>query len=749
MSDLALYLFKAAGRPLYRKENLYLLAAERGSIVELAYNRVWVAAESFREGAIRRGTPAVVVFTDRPYSLLVPARHAEVADVLHAEETLRLQIRLGGWAGVEGADLADFTRRVKETNPSAPAQKFVVPKLDDARLLDYAGEMEDEGWRRTIDRLLAMSQESHQDPYRTSVFFRPLGVRAAGALRPARVQELEPGAPATLVLRFYNPHLSELDVSDHRLELLAAQDTLRVRGPERFPSIGEVQVELEALGGRPELAVQIGPVPVQHTLIVERFARARPAARPAEAGTGAAPEELLQLYEFVARHARWDSPDARLELLAWFEKLLPDEQRVLEARALLLLGRGSEDAAYAILRELDVERLGDEARLALFRLALVRAPGLSPGRHAVMLDLMAESRFEQFLAELESLDPRVLARLVPELLGHFPEDQLRQVMDRVARRVKTPEALAEIAHCLYVVTGDPGWAYDYLDGRRRTLRLSHAAVTDMLIELSAAGGAIEDPEIAGLAMHRIGYLIELDRLDEARALMKRARDGLSRADRDRLYHRVATRLARKRRPEQAAEVLVELAFAACDSGDLAEATESMERARGLLVRGPGQPMPEWLAEAVHRVEDAWKDCQELVEWRLSEDARRMQVLRERLSNRRILVAGGLRHPEWEDRLRGLTGAEIEWIERLQEEGEELERYAERIRTARYVLVVYRWQKTGQEPAQKLKAVCEAAGIRFAVATTSGLRGVEEAIWQHVGTVAYLEPAGIGHRGAEE
>src|SRR5690606_24507581 len=75
-----LYLFKAARRPLYRKENLQLLAAERGSVVDVWYNRAWVAPELWGEGAIRPGTPVVFVFADRPYTRFVPVRQGEVLE---------------------------------------------------------------------------------------------------------------------------------------------------------------------------------------------------------------------------------------------------------------------------------------------------------------------------------------------------------------------------------------------------------------------------------------------------------------------------------------------------------------------------------------------------------------------------------------------------------------------------------------------------------------------------------------------
>ncbi|HWP36030.1 MAG TPA: hypothetical protein VNL18_00610 [Gemmatimonadales bacterium] len=81
MPSPALYLFKAARRPLYRKENLQILAAERASVVDVWYNRGWVAPELFGGGgAVAPGTPVVFVYTDRPWTPFVPVRQGEVLD---------------------------------------------------------------------------------------------------------------------------------------------------------------------------------------------------------------------------------------------------------------------------------------------------------------------------------------------------------------------------------------------------------------------------------------------------------------------------------------------------------------------------------------------------------------------------------------------------------------------------------------------------------------------------------------------
>ncbi|HEX6938820.1 MAG TPA: hypothetical protein VF158_05370, partial [Longimicrobiales bacterium] len=220
-SSQTLYLFKAARRPLYRKENLQLLAAERGGVVDVWYNRTWVAPELWGAGRVTPGTRVVFVFTDRPYTLFVPVRQGEVLEAGMDELGLRLRIVAGNRVGVRDNDLAAYTRAVKEADPGGvPGARFVAPKRDDVELAAYYDAREDQGWKSVVANILAASKLAHDDPYRRSVFFRPLGLRVEGELHVARRVPLEPGARAALVLGFHNPHLTEDDVADLELRVL-------------------------------------------------------------------------------------------------------------------------------------------------------------------------------------------------------------------------------------------------------------------------------------------------------------------------------------------------------------------------------------------------------------------------------------------------------------------------------------------------------------------------------------------------
>jgi hypothetical protein len=706
-----LYLFKSARRPLYRKENLHLLAAERGSIVELAYNRMWVAPHFFDATSIPRGTHVNILFTERPYDFFVPVRDAEVVEVVADELMLRLRVVLHSWIGIEDRDLADFTRLVKATDPTlAPGTKFVVPKRDGVELRPYYDEREDEGWRRVVDRVLELSARTDEQPYRRSVFFRAAGLRIGDELHVARRVPLEPGRDATLLLRFYNPHLSDADVEQLALQVLAPPDVLEAHFAERFPTAGDVEVALRTLGPDPSLTLQIGPGAAQHTSITERFSTRAARSRAASSRPAVVKHDLLRVCDLVLR----DGANAAdpLEVIDAFERLLPDEPRVLERKACLLAARGREAEAFRILRALDPETMGDGARLLRFRLLAAHDAATGAVAELVLLDLLAEARFERLLDVLADMPARPLAVILPRLAEELPVEQLRALVERLGGRLESPDAIADLAWSIAYASGDGRWAYSWLHERQATLHLTDPVVADAMIELAEVAGIPEgDPDLVDAASHRLLNLIEAGRIDDARARLTRLARTLTGEARARLYSDVADRLERHRAADEAAHLLVELAEHALAAGDLDAASDAVERANGVWTRAArsGEEAPAWLHDCVTRVTDAWKRCGELAEWRRSADEKLEAELRARYLNGRLLIAGGVRQPQIVERLEQATGAKVDWAESFRTEVADLDGYAARLANGTYAAVLHLWRKTGHGTGDRLKGAAEGAG----------------------------------------
>jgi hypothetical protein len=561
------------------------------------------------------------------------------------------------------------------------------------------------------------------------VFFRPVGLLTNGELHPARRVPLAVGDRASLLLRFYNPHLTGERARDFTLRALPVDQALRVEGPTTFPPVGDVELGLEVLGESPELLVNIGPAPAQHTSITTRFitpeqasaAEAGPASESVRAG-------LVHLYDSVYRNAQFPSLDNELEFLSAFERLVPGESKLLERKGLLLSRVGREEDAFHVLRSLNPEMLGDEARFALFHMWLHR--DAKPARHVSSLDLLSIGRFERLLDELDKFDSGTLARFLPDLVSDLPIDFLWRTIDRAGRRLESPEAITETAVGLFAASDDATAAFSYLMERRQALRLNHPSVVETLFWLAARGAEAEfDPELAKDGARHIGNLLGRGDIEAARSKLREISKGIGREQRDRLHHEIADRLADDSHFEPAADVMVELAYAACGTGDLRTATDAIERAQGLLARTGTSPASLTdISEAVRR---AWEAFEPLADWRQSDEQRRREQVRKRLLNETILIVGGFQVPEWNEPLRDFTGAIIEWGEHYRGEGADLNSIAARIASGRYKVVVYRLQKSGHEVQYKLKDECQKAGVPFFATTTSGRRGVEEAVYNAV------------------
>jgi hypothetical protein len=180
--------------------------------------------------------------------------------------------------------------------------------------------------------------------------------------------------------------------------------------------------------------------------------------------------------------------------------------------------------------------------------------------------------------------------------------------------------------------------------------------------------------------------------------------------------------------------MIQLAYAASETGDLQpalgaveSATEAAVRARGLLARTDDAPLAAMLADVRGRVEAAWKECEELVAWRRSAEEYRRAKIQEVLRNQRILIAGGLRNPEWIVYLQELTGAKVDWCNSFRDEVDNVDAFAEWIRQGTYAVVVHYVQKTGHDLGGKLNPAREAAAGTFAATPSAGRRGVGAAV----------------------
>jgi hypothetical protein len=549
----------------------------------------------------------------------------------------------------------------------------------------------------------------------------------------ARREPLARGDEAELLLRFHNPHLTDAQRAALALQAVASKDSLRADAPAEVPARGESTVRLRATGDAPELTLQVTPNPALHTSLTLRFPvpRAAAAVEPVDRELiKVRRDDLLAAWSAVRGLA---DPARELRLADAFLSLLPDEHRIAERRAILLHRTGDESAAHDALRALDAERLDDEARFLLLGAEVRRGNVAVAAALMTGLDLGEERRMDRLLDQLDAIEPPALDRFVRELTSRIADEaDLHTILDRVARRLTSPELIAATAERFYLATGDAARAWSFLQERRRALRLSHPVIADVAVDLAEAGGADDEGgDLTDLVAHRVANLIEAGEVDEGLARLRKATPRFPRDERDRLYHRVADRLEARERTDDAANLLVELAYEACRTGDIGDATDAVERARGIIALAGQTTAPRWLTDAIEHVEAAWRDVQALDEWRTTDRDRRAEALRARFRNRSILVAGGFERKHYSDAIEELTGARVDFAESFRSEGDSMASFADRIRSGRYAIVVLRVRFLAHSVSEVVRTACADAGIRCEFATSGGLRGIEEALWRAV------------------
>src|SRR5690606_7686771 len=206
--DEVLYLLKGSRVREYHQQNVAILGAPEGEVIEVAYNRRWV-----QEGiSLEPGTDCAIVFGDSPYEYFVPIRFAAL---LRAEETdsrVTVVCKLGPF--VRRGALEPLNERWNRPDrPLRPGDVFLFedrnPRLGSPRGL---AETED-AWRAAVAAL------RHNDLHARTSVARLHSVIGEGGRPVDDGQPVPVGSVVKATLEVRSPHLA-----DEQLELLLDVD---------------------------------------------------------------------------------------------------------------------------------------------------------------------------------------------------------------------------------------------------------------------------------------------------------------------------------------------------------------------------------------------------------------------------------------------------------------------------------------------------------------------------------------------
>ena len=143
-----LFFLKGSRVREYQKENLAILAAPEGELVDISYSRRWVTPGV----RVPVGEGGVIVFADSPYEHFVPVRFAVVRDVEDTDERIRITVRLGPFVCCDDPGALD-ARWPNRPAPDRPGLRFLVED-DNPGLFTPSGPADiDAAWRTAVDGL--------------------------------------------------------------------------------------------------------------------------------------------------------------------------------------------------------------------------------------------------------------------------------------------------------------------------------------------------------------------------------------------------------------------------------------------------------------------------------------------------------------------------------------------------------------------------------------------------------------------
>lgn len=358
-----LYLLKSAINNEFLQENLYILAAPRGTEVTVGYAARWVDPNLW--GRVRRGERALLVFGDEPYRTYVPARQAEVLHAVDEAGELTLTLVLGPLvAGVDtthfGIYFAGLSRR----------QFFVVRDAESS----FSFTLDDgiENWKRVV-RAIAGS-DAGPSRYRESVFLRHLPATDEKGRELRTGHPLEARQVYQQRLYAYAPGLTREVVQDYQLIVEPLPYTAGPRHSLSLPADGELIVPIHAVEAGP-LRLDLWVKPnraVSTTLrldyqVVESPVRFQAAPAVDALVTGFGARELRELFRVVEMDKGLVRDEALISLI---DHILQPQTRDLhslrEQRGLCLARLERWGEAYAEFSDLDPDLLSPQAVASWF-----------------------------------------------------------------------------------------------------------------------------------------------------------------------------------------------------------------------------------------------------------------------------------------------------------------------------------------------------------------------------------------------
>jgi hypothetical protein len=691
-----LFFLKGSRVREYQKENLAILAAPEGELVDISYSRRWVTPGV----RVPVGEGGVIVFADSPYEHFVPVRFAVVRDVEDTDERVRITVRLGPFVCCDDPGALD-ARWPDRPAPDRPGLRFLVED-DNPGFFTPRGPADiDAAWRTAVDGLAANSYFAE--------------------------------ATAARIHRVATAEHDELDLT----EAVAAGDAVEIDVETRTPSADRdhVEVHLDAdppgsaeladvaptlpATGRGTVAVRLlhpGPVRLRLSFRPEPLRSSRPTVDLRVADTDAPPTpaatqavtvggvEPRALHRFLARDATL-SDDAWVRLLDdLLLPALPDDPLLLDALAYHALAAGRPERAADALAHIAHRTPEQELHLVVAALRAGRPEQVAAAVGGA--DLGGEAAFAELIDAAGTADPSTVRALLETVLDDdlLGDSKLTLLVERTWPQVTSVDlALRAAGRVVYL---------EPLVGARLLLdRWPDPADMPEQVLVELLDWQVLPERLGPHLRHRI----DRARADGDLAAVEQAVDRAEKlggtAERTVVLAAGAAALLAADDPERQQrgfDLLGRCINDALTQGELDLATECLPTLVGWSTTR-GEPYRSAAGALDDRVADAIEASDAFRGWQRLHLATAADRLRPHLVGRTLHCVGGWR-PEWADELCGDLGlTHLVWHETEKRESAARHDWAEHLEPEADVVVIVT-SHIGHDVSGKVKAACTRAGV---------------------------------------
>mgnify|MGYP001160342097 FL=1 len=705
-----LYLLKGSRVREYHQQNVAILGAPEGEVIEVAYNRRWV-----QEGiSLEPGTDCAIVFGDSPYEYFVPIRFAAL---LRAEETdsrVTVVCKLGPF--VRRGALEPLNERWNRPDrPLRPGDVFLFEDRNPGLVSPRGLAETEDAWRAAVDAL------RHNDFYERTSVARLHSVIGEGGRPVDDGQPVPVGSVVKATLEVRSPHLA-----DEQLELLLDVDprgAVELLDDPVVPANGMAELSMRVTASGPlSVGLAFSHEPLlssrpRFDLVAE--SRERAPTVPAERhGVG----DVSGVRSLTARLRR----DADIDDATWvglyqdiFLEWAPDDPVLLASYARHAYAVGEYDECYRALERIP-QRVPDDDYL--FLLASLRTGRTTDLAELIQrIDLKEEERFEQFLAAVDGIaqDPlHELLNLLPnKLLG---EGKTIRFLDRAWKQVTDIELACRIAEDTAYADPERGAALllDRWPDPAAMPAKALALVIDWEARTSRLGPYVETAVARAMAANR---------WDELKLLTDKVRRLVEPRRRPQVLAQIGEHLLSSGDPARAREgfgLVCEAAHSAATRGQLDIAADHAEVAVGHAQTSGDDELVAAALQLKEAVETAIQASETFQAWQRMREESAIERLAPRFRGKALHLVGGKRR-DWADLLRdGLGLVELRWHETEKAKSTNVD-WASGLEPERDVVVVITDQ-IGHDTTTALKQRCDAREVPY-LHGSSRLRDVLEAL----------------------